>query len=102
MMVVVEQPGVDIALAQCGLNGGEIHRQTLILAGSAFRACRSKELFALGCAVGFAFGRRSAVCIRARLQTCRNICTLTRPWPLRALQSYRRSTAGLRSPHRLP
>ena len=31
MMMVVEKPGVDVALAQRGLDGGEVHGQTTIL-----------------------------------------------------------------------
>ena len=31
MMMVIEQPGIDVAFAKGGLNGGEVHGQRTIL-----------------------------------------------------------------------
>ena len=31
MMVIVEKPGINVALAQSGLYGGKVHGQTTIL-----------------------------------------------------------------------
>src|SRR5437879_9995365 len=44
MMVVIEEPGVGVALAQRGLNGGEIHGQTSIVnKGEEFRRICADE-----------------------------------------------------------
>jgi hypothetical protein len=45
VMVVVKEPGIDVALAQRSLNGGEIHGQTSIVnKGKEFGRIRVGEL----------------------------------------------------------